>query len=201
MADKKLSVTYRVIRFCGINIPEAEYGQISLFKAIGRYLKEVWNSLLQKYCMFSVLFAPLNYRVLRPMLWRWLGAKVGKNCYIGYQVYFDLNNANLITVDDHVHIDEMCFLLCHKRDLSEYFQGDEYSKLGYKEGPIHIKRNTSIGSCSIIMPGVTIGEGAIIGAGSLVTKDIPDWSIAVGRPAKVVKMIPQRTNDEDKKGE
>lgn len=42
------------------------------------------------------------------------------------------------------------------------------------------------------MPGVTIGEGAVIGAGSLVTKDIPAWTIAVGRPAKVVKQIPKR---------
>ena len=39
------------------------------------------------------------------------------------------------------------------------------------------------------MPGVTIGEGAVVGAGSLVTQDIPAWTIAVGRPAKVVKQI------------
>lgn len=45
---------------------------------------------------------------------------------------------------------------------------------------------------SFIMPGVTIGEGAIVGAGSLVTKDIPAWTVAAGRPAKVVKEIPQR---------
>ena len=42
------------------------------------------------------------------------------------------------------------------------------------------------------MPGVTVGEGAIVGAGSLVTKDIPAWTIATGRPARVVKKIPVR---------
>ena len=42
------------------------------------------------------------------------------------------------------------------------------------------------------MPGVTVGEGAIVGAGSLISKDIPAWTIAVGRPAKVVKEIPHR---------
>jgi acetyltransferase-like isoleucine patch superfamily enzyme len=42
------------------------------------------------------------------------------------------------------------------------------------------------------MPGVTIGEGAIIGAGSLVTKDVPAWTIAVGNPAMVVKVLKQR---------
>lgn len=45
------------------------------------------------------------------------------------------------------------------------------------------------------MPGVTVGEGAIVGAYSLVTKDIPAWTIAVGRPAKVVKIIPERKNE------
>ncbi|UJH91318.1 hypothetical protein LZ575_00495 [Antarcticibacterium sp. 1MA-6-2] len=43
------------------------------------------------------------------------------------------------------------------------------------------------------MPGVTIGEGAIIGAGSLVIKDIPAWTIAVGNPAKVVKELTERS--------
>jgi acetyltransferase-like isoleucine patch superfamily enzyme len=43
-----------------------------------------------------------------------------------------------------------------------------------------------------IMPGVTIGEGAVIGTGSLVTKDIPAWSLAIGRPATVVKHFPPK---------
>ena len=45
------------------------------------------------------------------------------------------------------------------------------------------------------MPGVTIGDGAIIGAYSLVTKDIPAWTIATGRPAKVVKNVRERTDE------
>ena len=45
---------------------------------------------------------------------------------------------------------------------------------------------------TVITPGVTIGEGAIVGAGSLVTKDIPAWTVAVGRPAKVIKHIKER---------
>ena len=45
---------------------------------------------------------------------------------------------------------------------------------------------------SLIMPGVTIGDGAIVGAYSLVTKDIPPYTMATGRPARVVKEIPER---------
>jgi acetyltransferase-like isoleucine patch superfamily enzyme len=48
---------------------------------------------------------------------------------------------------------------------------------------------------SFVMPGVTVGEGAIVGAGSLVTKDIPAWTIASGRPARVVKEIPHRVQE------
>lgn len=192
MDSKSLSPTYRFLRFIGFNLSESEYGQISLFASIRRAWVETWNSLLLKYCMFSAILAPWNYRIIRPMMWRWMGAKVGKNCYIGYEVYIDLNNASLITVEDNVHIDERVHLLCHKRDLSGYYYGDDYSKLGYKEAPIHICKGSSIGTQSFIMPGVTIGEGAIVGAGALVTKDVPPYTIVVGRPAKVLREIPKR---------
>jgi len=56
---------------------------------------------------------------------------------------------------------------------------------------IHIKKNAWIGARVCILPGVTIGEDAIIGTGSVVTKDIPDKAIAVGNPAKVIKYIKQ----------
>ena len=54
---------------------------------------------------------------------------------------------------------------------------------------IRIKRNAWIGARVSILPGVTIGENAIVGTGSVVTKDIPDNAIAVGNPARVIKMI------------
>ncbi len=56
--------------------------------------------------------------------------------------------------------------------------------------PIHIKDKVWIGFNVIILKGVTIGEGAVIAAASVVTKDIPDWSLAGGNPAKVIKELP-----------
>jgi len=53
----------------------------------------------------------------------------------------------------------------------------------------NIKDKAWIGFNSIILKGVTIGEGSIVGAGSVVTKDIPDWSIVGGNPAKVIREI------------
>jgi galactoside O-acetyltransferase len=56
--------------------------------------------------------------------------------------------------------------------------------------PIHIQSHAWIGMNVIILKGVTIGEGAIVGAGSVVTKDVPSWTIVGGNPAKVIKQIP-----------
>lgn len=58
--------------------------------------------------------------------------------------------------------------------------------------PIQIKKNAWIGARVNILPGVTIGENAIVGTGSIVTKDIPDNAVAVGNPARVVKMIEKK---------
>ena len=83
-----------------------------------------------------------------------------------------------------------CFVI--NEVFFSYRKGDDASKLRYKVGKIHLNKGCMIGMESLIMPGVTIGEGAIIGAYSLVTKDIPEWTIASGCPAKVIKQIHER---------
>jgi len=99
-------------------------------------IKTCSKCILLKYCMYSVILSPLNYRKIRPILWRWMGAKVGKDCFIGYEVWVDMTNTNLIEMEDHVHITNRCLLLCHQRDLSNYFVGDDYAKLGYIKNKI-----------------------------------------------------------------
>ena len=71
----------------------------------------------------------------------------------------------------------------------------ELGVCGYIIKPIHLCKGSLVGMETFVMPGVTVGEGAIVGAGSLVTKDIPAWTIATGRPAKVVKEIPHRKEE------
>lgn len=192
MSQNKLSLAYRFLKIIGLNFSEEEYGQVNFGEMINSGLKHFRNAILLKYCMYSVIFSPLNYRKIRPIIWRWMGAKVGKNCFIGYEVWVDLTNTNLIELEDHVHIANRCLLLCHQRNLENYYVGDDYAKLGYNKKKIQLKKGCLLGMDTIVLPGVTIGEGAIIGAGSIVTKDIPAWTIATGRPAKVVKTIPVR---------
>lgn len=128
----------------------------------------------------------------RAKYWKKCGAHIKGTVNIGYNVYFDATNANYITIEDGVWIAANCIIFCHKRDLKQYYVGDDYNQLPHFCKPVTLKKGCCIGMGSIIMPGVTIGEGAMIGAGSVVTRDIPAWTIATGNPATVVKEIPKR---------
>ncbi len=183
------SFAYKLISKFGINISSDEYSNITFFGAFKKTIANFWKSLLLKYCMYSVILAPLNYRLIRPYLWKKLGCKVGKKVFIGYGVWFDFHYSDLIEIGDNVHITNMCLLLCHQRDISNYLVGDNAANLPYLKEKIIIERGVMIGMNSTIMPGAKIGEGSIIGANSLVIGDIPPWSIAAGNPAKVIRNI------------
>lgn len=125
----------------------------------------------------------------RQKYWIKCGAHIEGQVNIGADVYFDAGNANHIHIEDGVWIASQCLFLCHRRILDQYKEGDDYNQLPYKIEDIYLKRGCCIGMRSVIMPGVTIGEGAIVGVGSLVTKDVPPYSLVVGSPAKVVKQF------------
>lgn len=191
MEKKKLSITFRMLRALGFNYSEEAYGQVSILGVFAKFFKNIYLKRLSKMMDWPILepFAP---RMLRPWLMRRMGCHVGKGCFIGDNVRIDTGHADLITLEDGVSVAGGSRLLCHQRDFSDYCVGDDYMKLGYILKPIVLKKGCLIGMESFVMPGVTIGEGAIVGAGSLVSKDIPAWTIAVGRPAKIVKEVPRR---------
>lgn len=191
MSKKKLSATYKLLRKLGFNYSEEEYGQVSLWRVMKQFFGNIRRKNLQNMMDWAIL-EPFNPRKLRPVLLRKMGCRVGKNVFVGDNVRIDLSHADMITIEDHAHIASGVRLLCHQRNMSNYCVGDDYAKLGYIIKPIHLCKGSLVGMESFIMPGVTVGEGAIVGAGSLVTKDVPAWTVATGRPAKVVKEIPHR---------
>ena len=188
---KKLSTTFKLLRALGFNYSEEEYGDVSLWRVIKQFFKNIRLKHLANKMDWAILepFAP---RKLRPSLMRRMGCHIGKDVFVGDHVRIDQGHADLIYIDDRAHITGGCRLLCHQRDLKGYCKGDDAAKLPYKLGEIHIGKGVMIGMESLIMPGVTIGDGAIVGAYSLVTKDIPPYTMATGRPARVVKEIPER---------
>lgn len=191
MEKKKLSLTFRILRGLGFNYSEEEYGDVSLWKVFCKFFGNIRLKFLEGMLDWSVL-EPIEPRKLRPFILRRMGCKVGKGCFMGDYVRIDTSHPDMITIEDNVSIASGSRLLCHQRDFSDFCVGDDYMKLGYVVKPIVLKKGCLVGMESFVMPGVTIGEGAIVGAGSLVTKDIPAWTIAAGRPAKVLKQIPKR---------
>ena len=188
---KKLSLTFRILRGLGFNYSEEEYGDVSLWKVFCKFFGNIRLKFLEGMLDWSIL-EPIEPRKLRPFILRRMGCKVGKGCFMGDYIRIDTSHPDMITIEDSVSIASGSRLLCHQRDFSDFCVGDDYMKLGYVVKPIVLKKGCLVGMESFVMPGVTIGEGAIVGAGSLVTKDIPAWTIAAGRPAKVLKEIPKR---------
>jgi len=100
--------------------------------------------------------------------------KLGQKTDIGAFTY--INACYGVTIEEDVQIGSHCSI------YSE-------STIDDKQGKVVLKKNCRIGSHSIIMPGVTIGENSIIGAFSFVTKDIPDNVVAYGVPAEVKRKV------------
>ena len=189
MEKKKLSLTYRFLRAIGLNYSEEEYGQVSIWQVIKRVCKTYRDGFLLKYVMHSWLLSPILPRKVRPWVAKKIGCHVGKDIFIGDSVKIDAGHADLIYIEDHAHIAGGTRLLCHQRDLRDYKVGDDYAKLPYRLGEIHLEKGSLVGMESFVMPGVTIGEGAIVGAGSVVTKDVEPNTVVGGIPAKLLKRL------------
>lgn len=123
----------------------------------------------------------------RAKLLRKKGIKIGQGSDISKNVFWG-SEPYLISLGDNVRIAREVTFITHDggmwvlRNLGKLDNADKF-------GPITIKNNVHIGMNVTIMPGVTIGNNCIIGCGAIVTKDIPDNSIAVGIPARVIETI------------
>lgn len=122
----------------------------------------------------------------RASLWRKVGVKIGKRVYVGNLVYFDGEYPHLVTLEDDVSIGPSALLLAHS-SASPFHQQTGLFKQPPK--PVLIKRGAWIGSGAIILPGVTIGVGSIVSAGAVVSRNIPDFYIAAGNPARVISKL------------
>lgn len=98
---------------------------------------------------------------------------------------------NNVTIDDGVLIASFVYISDHSHGniSKEMLQTSPIHRPLISKGPIHICKNVWLGERVCVLPNVTIGEGSIIGANSVVTKDIPPFSVACGSPAKVIKTL------------
>lgn len=152
-----------------------------------------------------------DYNMTRPVQWerraellKEMFAEIGEECYIeppfhanfgGHHVHFGKNiyaNFNLTMVDDtHIYVGDYTMFgpnvvvatAGHPILPGLREQGYQYN------APVHIGKNCWLGAGVIIVPGITIGDNVVIGAGSVVTKDLPSNVVAVGNPCKVLREV------------
>ena len=136
--------------------------------------------------------------------------EIGENCYIeppfhsnfgGGHVHFGKNiyaNFNLTLVDDtHIYVGDYTMF---GPNVTVATAGHpilpELREKGYQyNAPVHIGRNCWIGAGVVILPGVTLGDNVVVGAGSVVTKDLPSNVVAVGNPCKVLREVGERDRE------
>jgi acetyltransferase-like isoleucine patch superfamily enzyme len=123
----------------------------------------------------------------RNVLFRLTGMKIGENCHISQKAIPDPLLPELIEFEAGSGCGIGVKLMTHNAMNIQHGT--------FSFGPIKVCKNARIGAYSMILPGVTIGEGSIIGANSLVSEDIPPYSIAFGSPAKVERTL----TEEEKK--
>ena len=126
----------------------------------------------------------------------WEGKTYTPSIVIGNNVNIEtdchISAINKVSIGNNVLIASFVYISDHTHGNVNDFEAPLLPPLQrplYSKGPIIIEDDVWVGEKVSIMPGVHIGQGAIIGANSIVTKDIPAYAIAVGSPAKVIKML------------
>lgn len=89
-----------------------------------------------------------------------------------------------VTIDDYVNLSTGCRILSANHKVAPV--GEQYRYSGHQRAPVHLKKGCWIATNAIVLPGVTVGEGAVVVAGSLVTKNVPDFAYVGGMPAKFI---------------
>lgn len=151
------------------NIQKNFFNFIFLFKGVLGYIAYV--------IIFPTWLSALVHKIR--------GVKIDKykTVYIAPNVLIDNSFPENITVGNYVYLTRGCKIIAHTAFTPI---AQEYTKCEYVLGSVVIEDGAYIGVNAVVLPNVRIGKCAVIGSGAVVTKDIPDYAIAVGCPAKVI---------------
>ena len=145
-------------------------------------------------------------KIHHPELINLFGCKIGDDVTIGafVEIKKDVTIGNKVKIQagvfipDGVIIEDEVFIgphVCFTNDLyprATDLKGNLKTDDDWKIVPTFVKKYASIGANATILCGVTIGEGSLVGAGSVVLKNVPAWSVVAGNPAKVVSKVKDR---------
>jgi len=113
------------------------------------------------------------------------GAKIGNRCKISSHTFI----CEGVTLEDEVFVGHHVIFTNDRYPSATNANGTLQTDADWECIPTIVRRGASIGSGAVLLCGITVGESAIIGAGSVVTKDVPSDSIVAGNPARVIKSL------------
>jgi len=116
------------------------------------------------------------------------GAKIGQNCKISSHSFI----CEGVTIEDNVFVAHGVMFINDIYPRATNPEGALQTEADWKCIPTLVKKGASLGSNATILAGITVGENAIVGAGSVVTKDVPPNTIVAGNPARIIRKIERR---------
>lgn len=116
------------------------------------------------------------------------GAKIGRNCKISSHTFI----CQGVTISDNVFVGHNVTFINDKFPRATNEDGSQQSEEDWECIETFVGEGASIGSSATILCGVKIGKKAIVGAGSIVTKDVPDEAVVAGNPARIIKYLNQQ---------
>lgn len=127
------------------------------------------------------------FPALRPVFLRWCGFRVGRDVYIadGLLIVEELADRDNLTIGDRVSIAPRVTIVTSSHPNRSRIRA--FAPTG--KGPVVIHDDAWIGAHAVILPGVTVGHGAVVGAGSVVASDVPPMVIVAGQPARQIRAL------------
>ena len=126
-------------------------------------------------------------RSLRITCLRMAGVSIGKDCMVSWGAKLDLSGGSII-IGDRCTITYGCIILSHDRSKKRIDPNDK------GKGTVRLGNDVFIGVNSVILRDVTIGDYSIVGAGSVVTKDVPANVVVAGNPARIIRKLNSTKN-------
>ena len=113
------------------------------------------------------------------------GTRIGKRCKVSSHTFI----CEGVTVEDEVFIGHNVSFINDRYPRATREDGGLQTDADWQCVPTVVKRGASIGSSATLLCGISVGEGAVVGAGSVVTKDVPAYAVVAGNPARVLKRL------------
>lgn len=124
---------------------------------------------------------------LRLWLYRRMGVRIGRDVYVGFDLELDTNHPELIEIGDGVTISHRCIIASHMAtDVATPLR----AIYPPRAAPVRIGDGAWICTGAILLPGVTVGRNAVVAAGAVVNRDVPENTLVAGVPARPVKKLP-----------